>query len=215
MDGEPRPFGLRVDIGADEFTDADGDNMADYWEIRHFGSITVSDGTGDSDLDGLTDFEEYMHQTDPLRPDTDGDGADDGLEVALGMDPLDPDQDNDGMLDGWELLHGLNPFVNDADEDPDGDGMTNLEEYIADTDPFDGDSNLRLLSISRYLVGGLRVDWKGGVNAWQMLDYTVRFDATCAWETVAAFPPPRPITNAVVIFGSNPTSGTFRIRAER
>lgn len=214
MDGEPRPFGLRVDIGADEFTDVDGDSMADYWEIGHFKSITVSDGTEDSDQDGLTDFEEYTRQTNPLNPDTDGDSANDGLEITLGMDPLDPDQDNDGMLDGWEHLRGLNPFFNDAGEDPDEDGMVNLDEYIADTYPLDGSSHLRLLSMSRYL-GGLRADWKGGVNAWQMLDYAVRFDATCQWETVAAFPPPRPTTNALVIFGLNPTSGVFRVRAER
>ena len=43
---------------------------------------------------------------------------------------------NDGMPDWWEILHGLDPFdPADAGEDPDGDGVTNLEEFLAGTDP--------------------------------------------------------------------------------
>lgn len=46
------------------------------------------------------------------------------------------DSDNDGMPDDWELANGLNPFdPADADLDNDGDGATNLEEYINGTDP--------------------------------------------------------------------------------
>ena len=51
-------------------------------------------------------------------------------------DPFDPDDDNDGMPDWWEILFGLDPFnPNDANQDPDGDGLTNLEEYLAGTNP--------------------------------------------------------------------------------
>ena len=214
IDGEPRPFGLRVDIGADEFTDVDGDNLADYWEIIYFGDLTTNDGTIDSDLDGLTDFQEYMHQTNPLNPDTDGDGASDVLEISLGMNPLDPDQDNDGMLDGWELLRGLNPFVNDAGIDSDGDGLTNLEEFIADTDPLEDGSYLALLNVGRQW-DGWRVDWKGGTDAWQMLDYSSGLGVSDVWHTVIAFPPPTPVTNAVVVFGIEATDTVFRVRAGR
>ena len=49
-------------------------------------------GTGlllDSDGDGLSNTEEALAGTDPLRPDTDGDGSPDGSEIAAGTDPLD------------------------------------------------------------------------------------------------------------------------------
>ncbi|GGC72766.1 golvesin C-terminal-like domain-containing protein [Marinobacter halophilus] len=52
------------------------------------------------------------------------------------------DADNDGMPDSWELEHGLDPTNPlDADEDPDGDGLTNLEEFLGMTDPFNADTD--------------------------------------------------------------------------
>src|SRR5207253_3881445 len=55
------------------------------------------------------------------------------------------DSDGDGIPDAWEILYGLNPNdPNDARTDPDGDGMTNLQEYQAGTDPTNGLSYLRL-----------------------------------------------------------------------
>jgi hypothetical protein len=45
------------------------------------------------------------------------------------------DTDGDGMFDAWEVDHGLNPIVNDANSDLDGDGATNLSEFLAGRDP--------------------------------------------------------------------------------
>lgn len=48
------------------------------------------------------------------------------------------DSDGDGMPDEWEKKYGLNPNdSSDANQDLDGDGFTNLEEYLANTDPTD------------------------------------------------------------------------------
>jgi hypothetical protein len=48
------------------------------------------------------------------------------------------DDDQDGMSDLWETQNGLDPRDPwDADKDPDGDGATNLEEYLHDTNPYD------------------------------------------------------------------------------
>jgi pectate lyase len=46
------------------------------------------------------------------------------------------DSDHDGMPDEWEIRYGLNPNdPSDAAKDKDGDGYTNLEEYINGTNP--------------------------------------------------------------------------------
>ena len=50
----------------------------------------LSDGSGDSDGDGLSDCEElFVYGTDPRERDTDFDGLSDGEEIALGTGPLD------------------------------------------------------------------------------------------------------------------------------
>jgi len=45
------------------------------------------------------------------------------------------DGDRDGMPDSWERKHGLDPDSPDDRGDPDGDGYTNIEEYLNGTSP--------------------------------------------------------------------------------
>jgi len=55
-------------IGAYEIRgDTDTDKLPDIWEIRHFRSITTSDGTGDQDGDRFPDRSEYEAGTDPTN----------------------------------------------------------------------------------------------------------------------------------------------------
>ncbi|MBP7427906.1 MAG: right-handed parallel beta-helix repeat-containing protein [Candidatus Hydrogenedentes bacterium] len=81
----------------------------------------------------------------PRPLDGDADGAsviDIGAYEFLNEDG---DSDGDTMRDGWELEHALDLLdPSDALENPDKDPFTNVQEAVADTDPFDPGSYLRI-----------------------------------------------------------------------
>ncbi len=58
------------------------------------------------------------------------------------------DTDLDGLPDWWELFHFQNPTSAPPDGDPDSDLDLNLREYLADTDPNDSNSFLRISQVS-------------------------------------------------------------------
>ncbi|MBL9167376.1 MAG: hypothetical protein JNN07_06510 [Verrucomicrobiales bacterium] len=53
------------------------------------------------------------------------------------------DSDNDGLVDEWEIAWFGN-LLQSATTDKDGDGLTDLEEYLAGTDPNNSNSRFRL-----------------------------------------------------------------------
>jgi len=58
-----------------------------------------------------------------------------GSWPELRSEPPPADRDRDGMPDRWEKAHGLNPAKANDNADSDGDGYTDLEEYLNGTDP--------------------------------------------------------------------------------
>jgi hypothetical protein len=56
----------------------------------------------------------------------------------------------DGIPDYWALQYGFNPLdPSVANADPDGDGLSNLQEFMAGTDPTSSTSIMRITSITR------------------------------------------------------------------
>jgi parallel beta-helix repeat protein len=125
-----------VDMGADEFVDTDGDQLADAWELEHFPDLTGAP-THDVDADGLDALQEFLNGGDPNDPDTDNDGLLDGEEILVyGTSLFLADTDEDLTSDGWEITHGLDPLdPGDRIDDPDGDRIPNVYEFVYATDP--------------------------------------------------------------------------------
>lgn len=73
-------------------------------------AATTTASAIDTDGDGLTDSEEAIAGTNPLKADTDNDGLTDYQEVKIyHTNPLKADTDGDGYLDGAEVKAGYNP----------------------------------------------------------------------------------------------------------
>ena len=143
-------------IGDTADLDVDGDALPDAYEgVLGSDAFAPTSGHTDADDDGLTDYGEFLRGTDPFVVDTDGDGVFDGAD-AFPLDPAesrdtdrdglpdsaDLDDDADGMPDTWEQLYAFDPRdSSDGEIDSDGDGASNVAEYIRGTHPLDRDND--------------------------------------------------------------------------
>jgi outer membrane protein OmpA-like peptidoglycan-associated protein len=120
-----------------ESFDYDGDLLGNTEE----GTLGTDPYEMDTDIDGLTDFEEVrVHTTNPLKPDTDDDGLGDYFEITkYGTNPLRPDTDDDRLSDFAETtIHNTDPRKPDTDDDL----LSDYEEVIRyETNPRNPDTD--------------------------------------------------------------------------
>jgi uncharacterized protein (DUF2141 family) len=150
------------------------------------------------------------------------------------------DSDGDGLPDSWEELYGLDPLDptgnNGASADPDQDGLSNMAEFLAETDPRNsdtygwgfGDYNSWKTGTVYRTYGELYTDHDGMPDAWEMLNGldTRLYDAYGVYgdpdgdgwanftEYMKATDPkdlskhPNPIVNGIIKYNGVRTSGS-------
>ena len=151
-DGEEPIYGTSItDVDTDDDLCPDGVELLLWLELAQGAPVDEREykmPLGDADRDGRPNIRD---------PDSDNDGLLDGWEFENGLDPsvghtflhLLPDRwqyypffsgdlkdrDGDGMPDDWEAALG----IENATDDSDGDGVTNVGEYLNGTDPWGPD----------------------------------------------------------------------------
>ncbi|MDP4996218.1 MAG: lamin tail domain-containing protein, partial [Akkermansiaceae bacterium] len=78
-----------------------------------------------------------------------------------GEAPEDPDTDSDDMPDSWETFYGLSIGTDDSADDADGDGSSNLTEYLAGTDPKSNESVFKISSFTSPVDDMISIGWTG------------------------------------------------------
>jgi hypothetical protein len=119
-----------------------------------------------------------------------------------------------GTPEWWLTMHGLtNGGCARAElDDKDKDGLSNWQEYLADTNPTNATSVLKILSLQND-GSGLHVKWQGGVEACQILERTDCLNpAGSSWRPLFTNRPPTGVSNEYCDAIEPSVRGFFRIR---
>jgi len=150
--------------------DRDGDGVLDeddlYPDNVNEWVDSDGDGIGDNQDQVPSDPKDYLDSDndgvgDSSDPDIDGDGVINTEDPFPNQAEYSADSDGDGMPDAWETRYNLNPNdPSDAAMDEDGDGITNLNEFLAGTPPsgsldIDGNGQYDALTDGLLLLRGM------------------------------------------------------------
>jgi PKD repeat protein len=137
------------------------------------------------------------------------------LIVATSVDTV-----GDGAPDWWRAQYfGGNGTTTNTDSsasaDFDQDGLNNLAEYLADTNPTNAASRLAITGFA-IVTNQIRLIWTGGSSVWQTVEYRASLMDTNGWKAVYTNTPPTAVTNTLFDTGAGTaTSRFYRIKAWR
>lgn len=116
----------------------------------------------------------------------------------------------------WLIAHGLTNRSWDVEEadDSDGDGMPAGDEYVADTNPTNALSVLRLCKLG-LTNDGVTVAWKDGIQARQVLERSSDLVHSGAWHPVYTNEPPTNLESEYVNTPMGNGPHFYRITVER
>jgi YD repeat-containing protein len=122
------------------------------------------------------------------------------------------DANTNGIPDWWEYyyLGSLQP----GNADYDHDGFSNYAEYIADTNPTDSSSYLRITS-AQVSTNGVQINWSGGSQARQYLQRISSVGGTNTWVNIQTVQPPTAINGSYVDGAATNGASFYRIRVQR
>jgi hypothetical protein len=114
------------------------------------------------------------------------------------------DSDLNGLPDWWELQYFGQLTGTDPNADPDHDGMSNLAEWIAGTNPTNAASCLRLTAVSVTNFNTVHLSWPSVAGKTYLLQRATSllagFDTVVA-TNIAATAPTNTMTDAAVTTG--------------
>jgi len=123
------------------------------------------------------------------------------------------DTDTDGIPDAWEYSH-TNSLAILNGGDADGDDMTDYEEYLADTDPFDAGDYLHITDFQ--ISGGTNyVTWPVKTTRQYTLQHAAALSNGMNWATTSApFIPTSGPDVTEIVPGATETNRFYRVQAE-
>ena len=175
-------------LDASESMDTDGDGVGNNSDWAPYDRTESADTDGDGVGNNADAFPTDASETSDMDGDGTGDNTDsdiDGDGVSNSNDPFPnqgqykADSDGDGMPDAWETRYGLDPNdPSDATSDIDNDGVTALNEFLAETIPsgsldIDGNEDYDALTDGLLLLRGMF-----GLDGSALVTGTIASDAT-------------------------------------
>ncbi len=150
-------------------TDADGDPITFVYQWQESTNNTtfgdLGGQTSSNLLAAITVAGDYYRVV--ITP---NDGITNGAPFTTASVLVPVDADGNGINDDWEVQYFGHIGV-DPNADPDGDGFSNLQEFLAGTDPTNSASAFRITSVAPE-GNDLHVTWMTGVGKTNALQFT-------------------------------------------
>jgi len=133
------------------------------------------------------------------------------MTIAAGSDT-----DHNGLPDAWEIQYFGHTGV-DANADPDGDGLSNLQEYRAGTNPRDPSSTLAITALRLNPDGAsASLTWQSAPTRCYYIEQRLDLSAGSAWsDSGLGLIVPDGLTTTRTFTQTNASTGFYRVQTIR